>query len=99
MTRTEWNWGTVCVLAVAAFIAGLSFIGEQRRELAAARMELSEIRATVTRLSVTCATAQAGERLVATVPDYQNGGQPKCLYTRQSGYGRGASTVIARGGP
>lgn len=89
MTRTEWNWGMVCVLAVAAFIAGLSYLGNQERALAAAYAQ-------VARLTVTCAPAQAGERLVATIPDYQNGGQPKCLYTRHSGYGRGASTVIAR---
>lgn len=81
--------GLLTVLGIAALIGLLSFMSDRDREY---QRELVAARAEITRLSTICAPAQAGEKLVATIPDYQGGGKAKCLYTSQSGYGRAGYT-------
>lgn len=80
------------VVSIAALIGLLSFMGNRDREH---QRELVAARAEITRLSTTCAPAQAGEKLVAT---HHGEAGLKCLYTRKSSYGQGASAVIRRRG-
>lgn len=89
--------GLITVCGIAALMALLSWTGNRERELSDARLALAASRAAVTQLSATCAPAQAGEKLFATIVHLDRGGI-KCLYTNQPSYGRGASTVITRAG-
>ncbi len=82
--------GLLTVLGIAALIGLLSFMSNRDREY---QRELVAARAEITRLSTTCAPAQAGEKLVAT---HHGEAGLKCLYTRKTSYGQGASTVITR---
>ena len=84
--------GLLTVLAIAALIGVLSFMGNRDREH---HRELLAARAEITRLSTTCAPAQAGEKLVST---HHGEAGMKCLYSRKTNYGQGASTVIRRRG-
>ena len=83
--------GLLTVLAIAALIGLVSWAGNRerahQRELTTVRLELAASRDAIARLSATCAPAQAGEQLFATVVQPGAGGV-KCLYTRQSVYGR-----------
>ena len=83
--------GLLTVLAIAALIGVMSWAGNreraQQRELNTVRLQLAASQDAVARLSATCAPAQAGEQLFATVVQ-PNAGGVKCLYTRQSVYGR-----------
>ena len=91
--------GLLTVLAIAVLIGLISWAGnrerEHQRELTTVRLQLAASQDAVARLSATCAPAQAGEQLFATVVQPDAGGV-KCLYTRQNRYGFGASTVIRR---
>ena len=83
--------GLLTVLGIAALIGLLSFMGNRDRahqcELRTARLALATARleTEIERLSTICAPAQAGEKLVAT---HHGEAGLKCLYTRQSIYGR-----------
>ena len=89
--------GLLTVLAIAALIGLLSWASNreiaQQHELTTARLELAASRMEIERLSTTCAPVQAGEKLVAT---HHSEAGLKCLYSRQTSYGQGASTVIRR---